>query len=254
MPDATGSLEGLDHQVELATATMVATRHDLHRHPELSFAEHRTTDVVRSRLEALGLEARPCPTETGAVAVLEGGRAGATVLLRADIDALPITEGGRDVVTSEADGVMHACGHDAHTAAMLGVAEVLAARRAALPGRYAFVFQPAEEALGGARRMVDGGVLDGLDATAMVGCHVTTIAPVGVVAATPGIVLADRRTLEVTARGRGATTRPPVPRATRSSPWRGWRASSVRPSTGSPTTGPAARPAPARSTRGPRPT
>ena len=73
MPDATGSLEGLDHQVELATATMVATRHDLHRHPELSFAEHRTTDVVRSRLEALGLEARPCPTETGAVAVLEGG-------------------------------------------------------------------------------------------------------------------------------------------------------------------------------------
>ena len=203
MPEAAGSLEELDHQVELATATMVATRHDLHRHPELSFAEHRTTDVVRSRLEALGLEARPCPTETGAVAVLEGGRAGATVLLRADIDALPITEGGRDVVTSEADGVMHACGHDAHTAAMLGVAEVLAARRAALPGRYAFVFQPAEEALGGARRMVDGGVLDGLDATAMVGCHVTTIAPVGVVAATPGIVLADARTLEVTARGRG---------------------------------------------------
>ncbi|HEV3328509.1 MAG TPA: amidohydrolase, partial [Acidimicrobiales bacterium] len=106
-------------------------------------------------------------------------------------------------VSSDVDGLMHACGHDAHTAAMLGVASALARHQAELPGRYVFVFQPAEESLGGGRRMVEGGVLDGLDATAVIGCHVTTMAPVGLVALRDGVLMSEVRTFSVSARGAG---------------------------------------------------
>jgi amidohydrolase len=182
---------------------MVDTRRDLHRHPELGFEEVRTTKVVTDRLDALGLAARHCPTSTGAVYELVGGQPGATVLLRADLDALPVEESERDDVTSSVEGRMHACGHDAHTAAMLGVASVLAERQAELPGRYVLLFQPAEESLGGAKQMVEGGVLDDLDATATIGCHVTSIAPVGLVALRDGILMSEVRSFRVDARGAG---------------------------------------------------
>jgi amidohydrolase len=183
--------------------SMVDTRRDLHRHPELGFDEHRTTRVVTDRLDALGLRPLPCPTPTGAVYDLVGGRPGATVLLRADLDGLPVAESGRDDVASTVDGVMHACGHDAHTAALLGVAAVLSRRQAELPGRYVLVFQPAEESLGGGRRMLEGGVLDGLDATAAIGCHVTSMAPVGLVALRDGVLMSEVRSFTVTAHGTG---------------------------------------------------
>ena len=112
-------------------------------------------------------------------------------------------ESPRDGVVSLVDGCMHACGHDAHTAAMLGVATALAGVREELPGRYVFVFQPAEEGLGGAKRMVDGGVLDGLDAASMVGCHVTSFAPVGLVALREGVLMSEAHSFSVTARGAG---------------------------------------------------
>jgi amidohydrolase len=200
MADLASSLVTLvDHERD----AMVDTRRDLHRHPELGFEEHRTTRVVTDRLDALGLRARNCPTPTGAVYELEGGRPGATVLLRADIDALPVQESERDDVASDVEGRMHACGHDAHTAAMLGVAAVLAQRQVDLPGRYVFVFQPAEESLGGGKRMVEGGVLDGLDATAAIGCHVTSMAPVGLVALRDGVLMSEVRSFGVRALGAG---------------------------------------------------
>ena len=200
MDDLAPSLATL---VDDAVDEMVDTRRDLHRHPELGFDEVRTTRVVTDRLESLGLTARHCPTPTGAVYELVGGRPGATVLLRADLDALPVHESERDDVASVVEGRMHACGHDAHTAAMLGVASVLARRQAELPGRYVLLFQPAEESLGGARAMVEGGVLEGLDATATIGCHVTSNAPVGLVALRDGVLMSEVRSFRVEARGAG---------------------------------------------------
>ena len=200
VPDLAPSLAAL---VAAATDAMVDVRRDLHRHPELGFEEHRTTKVVTEHLDGLGLAPRRCPTPTGAVYELAGGRPGATVVLRADLDALPVHESPRSDVASLVDGRMHACGHDAHTAAMLGVASVLAARRGELPGRYVFVFQPAEESLGGAKHMVEGGVLDGLDASAVIGCHVTTMAPVGLVALRDGVLMSEVRSFSVRARGAG---------------------------------------------------
>lgn len=196
-------IAAIDAQVERAADTMVEHRRDLHANPELGFAEHRTTALVTSHLDELGLAARACPTPTGAVYELAGALPGRTVVLRADLDALPVQESDRDDVHSGIEGRMHACGHDAHTAAMLGVASALAAVRDELPGRYVFVFQPAEESLGGGKQMVEGGVLDDLDAVAVLGCHVTSIAPVGLVALREGILMSEARTFAITATGPG---------------------------------------------------
>jgi amidohydrolase len=195
--------DSLDSLIADATDSMVDIRRDLHRHPELGFEEHRTTALVRDELTSLGLAERPCPTPTGAVFELAGGHEGATVVLRADLDGLPVHEDPGPDVTSEIDGCMHACGHDAHVAALLGVARVLASRRDELAGRHVFVFQPAEESLGGGRAMVQGGVLDGLDAAAVVGCHVTSMAPVGLVAMRSGVTMSEVHSFSVHASGAG---------------------------------------------------
>jgi amidohydrolase len=189
--------------VASANDAMVDLRRDLHRHPELSCEEHRTTEVVRGRMRAVGLAERFCPTPTGAVFELEGGLPGPTVLLRADIDALPVEEARHAGTMSEVPGVMHACGHDAHTSALVGAATVLAARAEDLSGRFVFLFQPAEEGLGGAKAMLDGGVLDGLEPSAVIGCHVTSLGPVGLVAARDGVMMADVNSFSVSAHGAG---------------------------------------------------
>ncbi|MGH8979620.1 MAG: M20 metallopeptidase family protein [Acidimicrobiales bacterium] len=182
---------------------MVDIRRLVHSRPELSFEETATTALVTARLAALGLTLRPSPTPTGAVAVLEGGRPGRTVLLRADIDGLPLQEQSGLRFASEVDGRMHACGHDAHVAAMLGVAGALAAHAEDLPGRYLFVFQPAEERVSGAQAMVDGGLLDGVDAAAALGMHVVSIAPTGTVMARRGISMAGGWALQIVVTGSG---------------------------------------------------
>lgn len=182
---------------------MVDVRRALHAAPELSFEEVATTALVRERLAAAGLTLEPCPTATGAVASLQGATAGATVLLRADIDALPVDERPGLPYASRVQGVMHACGHDAHTAILLGVAATLAARAEELAGRYVFVFQPAEERVAGAHAMVEGGLLDGLDPVAALGVHVISAIPVGVVAARPGLDMAGAEALRVVATGAG---------------------------------------------------
>ncbi len=208
MTGGAGPVEALGPAVDAVFDLMVDVRRDLHAHPELSFAEVRTTALVRRHLSGLGLAEAGGggvgPQATGAVFDLEGGRPGRTVVLRADMDALPVHEAVDLPFRSTVDGAMHACGHDVHTAALLGVAEVLAGRAGDLPGRYRFVFQPAEEALGGASAMLAAGALSGLGADArLVGFHVTSEAPTGMVGLKPGVAMSETSSLRFSVRGTG---------------------------------------------------
>jgi amidohydrolase len=182
---------------------MVEIRRTVHAAPELAFEEHATTALIRDRMQTLGATELSCSTRTGAIFAIDGGIPGRTVLLRADIDALPIHEAVEVPFRSSIGGVMHACGHDAHVAILLGVAEVIAARADTLPGRYVFLFQPAEEHLAGARAMIDGGVLETIRADRLIGCHVASIVPAGVVLLRPGIAMAEGQGLRFELRGPG---------------------------------------------------
>jgi amidohydrolase len=194
---------GTPAAVDAAFDEMVDTRRALHAHPELGFEEHVTTTLIRDRLGALGLTERPVATPTGGAFVLEGGRPGRTVVLRADIDALAVHEQVDVGFRSTVDGHMHACGHDAHTAVLLGAARVLTARAEELPGRYLFVFQPGEESLMGARTMVEGGLLEGLEGARVIGHHVASTLPVGLVGVRGGITMSEVHSLRITLRGAG---------------------------------------------------
>jgi amidohydrolase len=183
---------------------MVDIRRDLHAHPELAFEEHRTTQVITDRLVELGFEIRPCPTVTGVVARLGGSRPGKRVMLRADMDALPIHEERTDIsYRSLNEGVMHACGHDVHVAGLLGVADLLARQRDDLRGDYTLLFQPAEEAVSGAKAMIEGGVLGDNPVDFVIGAHVTSLAPVGFVASRPGILMSQAQIISVRLKGKG---------------------------------------------------
>jgi amidohydrolase len=182
---------------------VIDTRRDLHRHPELSFHEHRTSDLIRERLRALGLTEEACPTETGALARLDGGRPGRTVLLRADIDALPILEETGLPFASEVEGHMHACGHDCHVAMMLGVARTLSERAEDLPGSYLFCFQPAEEIVSGAHAMIEGGLFRERTADAALGLHIVSFLPSRHVSARAGVHWAGCDGFDIELRGPG---------------------------------------------------
>jgi amidohydrolase len=182
--------------------TLIATRRDLHQHPELGYQEFRTAEVVAERLRAAGYEVRTGIAVTGVVGTLRGGAGeGPTLLLRADMDALPILEECAHEFVSTAPGVMHACGHDAHVAIGLAVAERLARRREEWGGTIKYVFQPAEEGGGGALRMVREGVLEGVDAA--LGLHVWTNLPSGYVGVVPGPFMASAGEFMLTIHGRG---------------------------------------------------
>jgi len=183
---------------------LVETRRDIHRHPELGNREFRTGKLVAERLRALGLDVRYPVAKTGVVGILKGGRPGAVVAVRADLDALPIQERNDVPYKSENAGVKHACGHDAHTTIVLGTAEVLAGLRAQLPGTVVFVFQPAEEGSpegeeGGAPLMIKEGVLQGPKVEAMYGLHMDPSIDVGEVGWSVGPIFAssDRFVIEV---------------------------------------------------------
>jgi amidohydrolase len=180
---------------------LVALRRDLHRHPELSFAEHRTTTLIGERLQRAGLAVSR--VAGGVVAVLEGDRPGRTIAWRADMDALPIDEQVDSEFRSRVAGAMHACGHDGHTAIAVVLAEALAAQRRSLPGRVVFVFQPAEETLSGAQPMLDAGVLEHNAIDEIYGLHLTSRLAAGRIEACPGISMASADFLEVDVRGRG---------------------------------------------------
>ncbi|RMG16053.1 MAG: amidohydrolase, partial [Planctomycetota bacterium] len=177
---------------------LVRVRRDLHAHPELAYEEERTAALVAERLEELGLAPRRGIAETGVVADIDGG-AGKTVLLRADMDALPVEEESDAPYRSTRPGRMHACGHDGHVASLLVAAERLVARPP--PGRVRLCFQPAEEGRGGARRMVAEGVLEGVDAA--FGVHLWNELDLGRIGLRSGPVMAAVDRFDIALRGQG---------------------------------------------------
>jgi amidohydrolase len=194
---------------ERVAPSVLATRRDLHMHPELSNREERTGHLVEERLRDLGLEVRYPVAKTGVVGVLRGGRPGGVVALRADMDALPIEERNDVPYKSLTPGVMHACGHDAHTAMLLGVAEVLAGLRDRLPGTVVFLFQPAEEGApvgeeGGAPLMIKEGALDHPKVEAVFGLHVGGWTASGQAGYTDGPIYASSDTFRIEVAGRSA--------------------------------------------------
>jgi amidohydrolase len=182
---------------------VVDNRRHLHRNPEVSFEEHETSRFVEDRLRQLGLSVQPCPTRTGALAVLDTGRPGRTVMLRADIDALPILEESGVAFASSREGRMHACGHDAHTAILLGAARTLAERKDDLTGSYLFCFQPAEEIVSGAREMIARGLFERHHPDVTIGLHMASWLPSGHVSTRPGLLWAGSDAFDVTMRGPG---------------------------------------------------
>jgi len=184
-------------------ADVVADRREIHRHPELKFQEHLTAGLVARRLEELGIEVRTGVGETGVVGLLRGGRAGKTVLLRADMDALPIDEQSDVEYRSQNPGVMHACGHDGHTAMLLGVAHLLSDLRRDLPGCVKFMFQPGEEGGAGALRMIEQGLLEDPPVDAAFALHVDALHYAGEVALRTGPTMAAVDDFIITVRGKG---------------------------------------------------
>lgn len=184
-------------------AEMVAVRRDLHAHPETAFEEIRTSKLVAERLRAIGLEPRTGIGRTGVMAAVKGGAPGRTVLLRADMDALPIHEENTVPYRSTVDGKMHACGHDCHTAVLLALSKKLAAERASLRGTVSLCFQPAEEQGGGAEAMIADGALESPRAEAAFGLHVWQDLDLGKVGVTPGAFMASVDEFHVTITGVG---------------------------------------------------
>jgi amidohydrolase len=178
-------------------------RRDFHRNPELGFQEVRTAGIVSRHLTDLGLEVSTGVGRTGVVAMLEGARPGPVLLVRFDIDALPIQEETGAEYASQTPGVMHACGHDGHTAIGLTVARMLEAHKNELNGSVKFVFQPAEEGLGGAKAMVEDGVLENPKPDRSFSLHLWNDKPLGWIGITPGPTMAasDRFTVKLTGRG-----------------------------------------------------
>lgn len=190
---------------------VVAWRRDIHQHPELSFQEVRTARLVADHLRALGIEVQTGVGGNGVLGILRGGKPGPVVALRADMDALPVTElvdlpfksTVRAVYNGQETGVMHACGHDNHVAILMGTAEVLAGMRAQLPGTVKFIFQPAEEAppVGGAGPMIEAGVLENPKVDAIFGLHVGP-GRLGSVGWRPGAIAAAADQFRIVVRGR----------------------------------------------------
>jgi amidohydrolase len=182
---------------------VVATRRDLHAHPELGFEEHRTAALVADRLRALGFEVHTGIGGTGVVGVVHGARAGKTIMLRADMDGLPIDEENDVPYRSRTPVHMHACGHDGHVAMLLGAARIVMGRRDELAGTVCFLFQPAEEGKGGAKAMVEDGVLERFGIERAYGLHLASAHPAGQVGFHEGAFYASSDSIEITIEGKG---------------------------------------------------
>jgi amidohydrolase len=187
---------------EALAGHVVELRRAIHRRPELGFEEEETAALIERELDALGIVHRRM-AKTGIVATVNGARGGRTVALRADMDALPVGEKTGLPFASQVEGKMHACGHDAHTAMLLGAAAVLQAVRAELAGNVVLIFQPAEEGPGGALPMIDAGALDDPRVESIAMLHVDSRLDVGTVGITPGSVSASADELYIDVRGVG---------------------------------------------------
>jgi len=205
----------VDQKVRALEPKIIAWRRDIHQNPELSNREVRTAKLVADQLRKLGIEVKTGVAKTGVVGLLKGGKPGPVVALRADMDALPVTEESdlpfKSTVKTEylgqQVGVMHACGHDAHVAILLGVAEALAGVRDQIPGTVKFIFQPAEEGpppgeTGGAPLMVAEGVLENPKPAAIFGLHVISGIPAGMITYRSGPFMASADWLYITVKGK----------------------------------------------------
>ena len=182
---------------------MIQIRRDFHRHPELAMEETRTAEIVSTRLSDLGLKVTTGIGKTGVVGLLEGSSPGKTLMLRADMDALPIKEKNKIDYKSINNGLMHACGHDGHMAILLTVAKILTTKKNKFSGRIKFVFQPGEEGAAGARLMVEDGVLTKPEVDAVFGLHLNTSFDTNIVALGAGPMMAcmDSFTIKVIGKG-----------------------------------------------------
>jgi len=200
------------------TPQIIAIRRDLHAHPELAFEEVRTAGIVATRLNELGISHTTGIAKTGVVGIIEGETEGPVIALRADMDALPILEQNTDKpYCSQHPGIMHACGHDFHTASLLGTAEILQAHKHLLKGKIKLIFQPSEEKLpGGASVMIKEGVLHNPEVSQILGQHVMPLIPAGKVGIRQGQYMASTDEIYLTIKGKGGhgaqphTTKDPV--------------------------------------------
>jgi hippurate hydrolase len=202
----TQEIESLLPAAEALMPEIVAIRRRLHRRPEIGLSLPQTQDVIVVELEKLGLTPHLGMATTSVAAVIEGVGPGLTVLLRGDMDALPLTEDTGLDFSSETDGVMHACGHDTHVAMLLGAARLLVERRASFSGRILLMFQPGEEGFHGARVMLDEGLLDLAGAPRPTGAfalHISTEYPTSTINIRPGPMMAASDLIRVEIRGRG---------------------------------------------------
>lgn len=204
-------------KADALTQKVITWRRDFHEHPELGNLENRTAAIIAKHLQALGIEVKIGVAKTGVVGILVGGKPGPVVALRADMDALPVTERvqlpfASKVKTTYNDqevGVMHACGHDSHMAILMGVAEVMAGMKKDLAGTIKFIFQPAEEGVpvgqeGGAELMVKEGVLENPKVDVIFGLHINSQTPVGQITYKPGGTMAAVNDMKITVTGKQA--------------------------------------------------
>jgi len=195
-------------EIEELNDELIDLRRDFHKHPELGFEEKRTAKIVADYLKECGLKVKEKVANTGVVALLEGKKKGKTLMLRADMDALPIQEQNDISYKSVNNGVMHACGHDGHTAILLIAAKILSRHRDEIKGDIKFVFQPNEETAG-ARLMIEEGVLKDPDVDVAIGLHLWTSLKSGLVGISPGVVMGGLYEFKLKIKGKGGHTSAP---------------------------------------------
>ena len=204
-------MDDVREKVKAAETLVIEARRELHKFPETGFKEVKTAAYVAAQLAAIGLEVRSGIAGTGVVGLLRTGRPGPTLMIRADMDALPIAEETGLAFASTHPGCMHACGHDAHMAMALGAAAVLDGLKAGLAGTAVFVFQPAEEGPGGAKPMIEAGVMDDPRVDYAIACHLWTERPEGTIGVRSGPCLAAMDRFELKILGRRRARRPAAP-------------------------------------------
>ena len=188
-------------EVQSIKESIITNRRDFHMYPELGFKEIRTSKIIAEKLSSYNLDVQTEVGKTGVVATLKGNSKGKTIALRADMDALPIQETGDLPYKSVNDGVMHACGHDGHISMLLGAAKILSSMKDKINGTIKFIFQPAEEGGGGARYMIEDGVLEGVDE--IYGAHLWNYQEYGTIGVKPGPIMAAADIFEITINGKG---------------------------------------------------
>jgi amidohydrolase len=189
--------------VQAVVPQMLYTRREIHAHPELSFQEHRTSQLIAETMRSLGIDVTDGIAGTGVVGLITGAHSGPTLMIRADIDALPIHEASKSTYSSQNSGIMHACGHDGHTAVVLAVAKILSEQRSRIGGHIKLVFQPAEETMEGATRMLTDRVMDNPQVDRVLGFHLWNPLEVGQIGIRTGPIFASADEFRLIVHGKG---------------------------------------------------